>query len=110
MSPFEPAIRAATNAVEARLDQIQAAKATQPDDWQALRLRTFWNGHSAIALAKPRHIKPLNVSISVNGELQEYSGGKGVLAVLLRVPSDQLVVDCTVDGAAVQEEISITDL
>lgn len=110
MKPFEPAIRAATTAVETRTDEIRAAKESKPDDWQALRLRTFWNGDSALALAKPRRIKPKDVVVTADGVPQDYLSGHGVLAVLLRGAATHLVVDYTVDDAPEQIAIAISDL
>lgn len=110
MYPFAPAIRAATSAVEARLEEIQAAKESKPDDWQALRLRTFWNGDSALAIAKPRRIQPKDVLVLADGEPQEYVGGKGVLAVLLRGNVKHVDVYYSVDEAAVKMTLPITDL
>lgn len=110
MRPFEPAIGAAVNAVRARLDEIEVARESHHDEWQALRVRTYWNGDSALALAKPRRVKPKYVHLTVDGAPQEYKSGLGILAVLVRGAASQITVDCMVDDAEVRVTLPISDL
>lgn len=110
MHPFEPAINAAVNAVEERFSEIEAARASKPDDWQALYLTAFWNGDSALVLLKPEKITPTDITVKADGELQEYTGGRGVLAVLLRNSASHVVVDYNAGSTAAQMTLPIVPL
>jgi len=110
MRPFEPAIRAAVNSVEAHIEEVRAARASASDEWLALRVRSFWNGDSALALSKPRTLKLSDVSFSVDDVLQEYKSGLGVVAVLLRGPASSIDVDYTAEGATARVTVPITEL
>lgn len=109
MQPFEPLIGAAVNVVEERLAEIRTEHESRPDDWQALRLRTFWNGDAALVLLKPERVAPTDLTIRANGEPQEWKGGRGVVAVLLRTTASHVVVDCGVTDALVQMTLPIRD-
>lgn len=110
MQPFEPSIRAAVNAVEARLSEIRATRELHPDQWQALHLESFWNGDAALVLLKPQNVRPTDMTVTADGVLQEYMGGHGVVAVLLRSSATHVVVDCNVESAAVQMTLPIRAL
>lgn len=108
MQPFEPSIRAAVNAVEARLPEIRSVIESSPHRWQALHLESFWNGDSALVLLKPENVRPTDMTVTADGALQEYMGGHGVVAVLLRNSATHIVVDCNVELATVQMTLPIT--
>ncbi|MFJ2544077.1 hypothetical protein [Microbacterium sp. NPDC087589] len=110
MQPFEPTIRAAVNAVEARLAEIRAAQDSYPDQWQALHLESFWNRDAALVVLKPQNVHPTDMTVMADGDLQEYMGGHGVVAVLLRNEAKHIVVDCNVETATVQMTLPITAL
>lgn len=110
MHPFEPTIRAAVDAVEARLPEIRAAQESHPDRWQALHLESFWNGNAALVVLKPQNVRPTDMTVTADGDLQEYMGGHGAVAVLLRNAAMHIVVDCNVETARVQMTLPITAL
>lgn len=110
MHPFEPTIGAAVNAAQERIAEVRAAQASMPDQWQALRLSSFWNGDSAVVLVKPDSISPMNLTVTANGALQEYKGGLGVVAVLVRGSATHVIADYSVETAQVQMTLPIRDL
>lgn len=110
MQPFEPSIRAAVNAAKARLPEIRLAQDSHPDQWQALHLESFWNGDAALVLLKPENVRPTDMTVTADGALQEYMGGLGGVAVLLRNSATHIVVDCNVEIATVQMTLPITAL
>ncbi|UUE19348.1 hypothetical protein [Microbacterium sp. J1-1] len=110
MQPFEPVISAAVGEVEKRIEQIRAEHASRRDQWQARRLAAYWNGDSALVILKPESISPTDLTVTASGALQEYKGGLGVLAVLVRGAASHVVVDYIVNNTAVQMTLPISDL